>query len=337
MNQLLTYTDLSEKRKIFQEESYFVIDSKSDFDDWYNSVVKRQSDAKKKLGESSLESEYEDNVYNHYPFIFRGVGEAKFKIYTSAQRDWIVNDMMEWAGKPYLEFIDDLIKKAHNKPLLSKVFNYYSLYPNQRDFPTLSILQHYGAPTPLIDFTYNLDVALYFAIENCEPSLSSNIIDRYFSINIIDRTLQKNEFLNLMQFNQGAFPRLSSFYEWETSPNALFYITDFENRFSRKSKKGFQDLRPLTILFNQRIIPQEGLFVFNPSSTMPLEDRFNLAEEGSNLHLKKMTCVNIKKSLSDYVRRKIKKPGSDVDKLFIYPQLDDYVKHVKNEILDSLV
>lgn len=338
MNQLSTYKDLDEKRKIFQEDGNFVIDSKSDFDAWYNAIVKRQSDAKKMVEESSTESEFEDNIYNHYPFIFRGVGEAKFKIYTSAQRDWIINDMSEWAGKPYLEFINDLIKKAYDKPLLTKVFNYYKLKINQRDFPTLSILQHYGAPTPLIDFTYNLDVALYFATEYCQPSLSSNKIDQYFSINIIDRNIQmKGELLNLMQINGGAFMKLSSFYEWATSPNAFFYITDFENKFNRRSKKGFQDQRPLTILFNQRIIPQEGLFVFNPSPTMPLEDRFNLPKEGSNLHLKKMTCINIKKSLSDYVRRRIKKPGSDVDKLFIYPQLDDYAKHVENEILDSLV
>ena len=334
MSKLSVYNNLEEKGRVFEASDYFIIDTIKVFDEWYNKIIEKQKEANEKVRlNSNSENDTQDAVYNYYPYIFRGVGDAKYKIFSSAQRDWNINNMSEWAGKSYLEFVNDLVKVAASEPLLSSVFKYYKLRHNQTDFPTLSILQHYSAPTPLIDFTYNLDVALYFSTEFCQPSISGNPIDQYFSINIIDREIQpQNEFLNLLQFHRGSFPTLKTFYEWQDNPNSIFYITDFENKFSRK---GFQDQRPITILFNQRIIPQEGLFVFNPSPTIPLEDCFNMPLENSNLNLKRMRCVNIKKDLSEYIRRRIK--YSNIDKFYIYPVLDEYTKNVKTRVLDDLI
>lgn len=337
MSQLPVYSTLDEKSRVFQSSSYFIINTVEEFDRWYKEITNKQDHASKLvIKDSQSETDAEDNVYNHYPFIFRGVGDAKYKIFSSAQRDWNINDMSQWAKKSYLEFVNDLIKQASGLPLLSKVFKYYKLHHKQTDFPTLSILQHYGAPTPLIDFTYNLDVALYFSTEFCQPSTSSNILDHYFSVNIIDRHIQdKNEFLNLFQFNGGGFPTLESFYDFQYNQNSIFYITDFENRYPRRNSRGFQDQRPLTILFNQRIIPQEGLFVFNASPSIPLEDCFDMQLGNSNLNLKQMQCVNIRKDLSDYVRRKIK--ISNIDKFYIYPELENYTKSVKTDVLNNLL
>lgn len=335
MPQLPIYSTFQEKERVFKSSPYFIISTVKEFDSWYTLISSKQKNASKLVSKNG-ENEFDDTIYNHYPFIFRGIGEAKYKIFSSAQREWNVNNMSQWAKKNYLEFVNDLVKKASGLPLLAKVFNYYKLHYRQTDFPTLSILQHYKAPTPLIDFTYNLDVALYFAVEFCQPSTSSNDLDHYFSINIIDREIQnKNEFLNLFQFNGGGFPTLESFYDFQFNQNSIFYVTDFENQYSRRNSRGFQDQRPLTILFNQRIIPQEGLFVFNASPSIPLEDCFNMPLENSNLNLKQMQCVNIHKDLSDYVRRKIK--ISNIEKFYIYPELEEYAKSVKNFVLDELV
>lgn len=130
MNQLSIYKTLDEKADVFQTDIHYIIDSKNDFDDWYNSVVKKQSNARSFVNQSPSDSEFEDNIYNHYPFIFRGVSEAKFKVYTSAQRDWIINDMNEWAGKAYLEYINDLITKAYDKLCYQKfliIINYIQI------------------------------------------------------------------------------------------------------------------------------------------------------------------------------------------------------------------
>ena len=180
MSQLSTYNSVEEKEKVFKHSDFFIIDSAKDFDEWYKQVTKMQNDTSNSLRRNNGPENLVDTIYNHYPYIFRGVGDAKYKIFSSAQRDWNINDMAQWANKSYLEYVNDLVKKASGLPLLSKVFKYYKLHHTQTDFPTLSILQHYGAPMPLIDFTYNLDVALYFSTEFCNPSNCSNPLNHYF-------------------------------------------------------------------------------------------------------------------------------------------------------------
>lgn len=269
--------------------------------------------------------------------MFRGLGEAKYKLYNSSQRFWITNELEQWwRSKRYLEFVQVFVDNARDKLLFQKVFEYYKLAPNQRDFPLLSILQHYGAPTPLMDWSYSLDVTLFFATENAYPSCSSSEIDHYFSIFHIDKNKQKhNEFINLLDWSQGSFPKISSFYKWEEHRNSIFYISDFEDK--PIPSKSFIDERPITTFYNQNIIPQEGLFIFNPFSTKPLEECFNvdfwMAE--SNLLLSPFSCVNIKKDLGEYIRRKIKMKG--IDTKYIYPELKKYCGDLIDEFLDNAV
>lgn len=334
MLQLKTYDNLEEKKSSFANYQHWSIDTVEDFDYWYKAITGKDSHVE--ISSSKHEhNQLEDITYNKCRYIFRGVGDARYKIYSSGQRQWNCNNMAEWTTKSYLEFINDLLEEARKLPLLDRVFRFYKLAPIQRDFPLMSILQHYGAPTPLIDWTYNVNVALYFATEFCGPGTSSQEIDRYFSVNIIDRNAQSHrEFLNILQFNPGSFPRLSSLYDSQKSVNTIFYLSDFENRFTKRSSKGFQDQRPLTILFNQRIIQQEGLFIFNPSPTIALEDCFNNIDSKRNLNLAPIICVNIHKDLSDYVRRKIK--VKDINKGFIYPDLVQDAGRIKEIVLDNL-
>lgn len=325
MGILASYKDFDEKQKKFSKSTqYFRIDTVQAFDNWYSQLT-----AKDKLNQSNdISSRIDTNN------MFRGMGEAKYKLFTSSQRFWIINELEQWwRPRRYLEFVNELVDNARKKLLFRKVFEYYKLAGNQRDFPLLSILQHYGAPTPLMDWTYNIDVALYFATEGATQSYSSSEIDQYFSIYQIEKQRQKwNEFNNLIDWHKGSFPRVSSFYGWEDNQNSIFYISDFEVKPDAKS---FRDERPITTIYNQNIIPQEGLFVFNPFPTKPLEDCFNTDHEqdGNNLNLIPFLCVNIKKELAEYVRRKIKFKG--IDNNFIYPELRKDCSRLINEYLDQ--
>ena len=196
----------------------------------------------------------------------------------------------------------------------------------------MSILQHYGAPTPLMDWTYSLDVALYFATENVSVSYSSNDIDQYFSIYRIDKREQKpKELNNLFDWNSGQFPQLSSFKEWENETNAVFYISDFE--IDRPYGEGLEHVRPITTYYNLNILPQEGLFIFSPFASKPLEDCFNTDhyQDGNNLELVPFDCFNIRKDLAEYIRRKIEFSG--IDKRFIYPELREFSTGLVHEHL----
>jgi len=328
MGQLPSYRDFNEKNEKFRRDGQFQdIDTIEQFDQWYSGI-------KRLIRKKSEKSKLERINTNH---MFRGMSEAKYKLLTSAQRFWIINELEQWwRPRRYLEFVQKFVDNARHKLLFKKVFEYYRLAPNQRDFPILSILQHYGAPTPLMDWSYNLDVALFFATENVQVSYSGNDIDHYFSIYHIDKKEQKwNEFNNLLEFSRGSFPQISSFYGWEDNRNSIFYISDFEDK--RIPTRSFIDERPITTFYNQNIIPQEGLFIFNPFPTKPLEDCFNTNhwENGNNLELIPFNCVNIKKDLGEYIRRKIKVEGIDRD--FIYPELRQYCKNLIDEFLDQAV
>ena len=224
MGKLPLYNTLLEKNEKFSQDHTCNnrIDTIAEFDKWYYSLF---NIINKKTEKSKLNNVNTDNM-------FRGMGEAKHKLFTSSQRFWIVNNLDQWwSPKKYLEFIKVFLDNARSKLLFKKVFEYYRLSPNQRDFPILSILQHYGAPTPLMDWSYNLDVALFFATENVFPSYSMNEIDQYFSVYQIDKNKQrKNEFTNLLDWTYGSFPQISKFYEWENKHNAIFYISDFEDK-----------------------------------------------------------------------------------------------------------
>src|SRR5690606_31353457 len=130
---------------------------------------------------------------------------------------------------------------------------------------------------PLMDWSYDINVALYFATENVRPSESKNPIERYFSIYHINKSKHIYNhpvpLNNILEQNRGSFPLIRSFDKGQQinqTSTILYFLTDFE-----KSKpKTFEDERPLTLLYNQNIIPQKGLFVFNPDEDKPLENYF---------------------------------------------------------------
>jgi hypothetical protein len=330
MGTLSSYINFEDKQQNYAYlGNYAKIDTVDNFNNWYSLMQKHIKE--------KVDSKKEVDIVINTNFIFRGMGEAKHKLLNSAQRFWITNEIEQWwKPKSYLEYVNEFIVCARDKKLFNKIFEYYRLTPNQRDFPILSILQHYGAPTPLMDFTYDLDVALYFASEKAYPSYSNNEIDKYFSVYFIDKNYQRqNELNNLLDFTYGSFPRLKSFYSWEKNKNSIFYISDFEKK--RFPTNSFRDERPITTIYNQNIIPQQGLFIFNPFPDKPLENCFYTShnETGNNLELSPIFCFDIKKDLGEYIRRKLKK--NSIDQKYIYPNLNNYCERLIEEFLDNSI
>jgi FRG domain len=326
MGQLSYFSNFKEKQQKFSNQRYFQIETKRDFDEWYEFYTSKFK------------------VQNKTDFIFRGMSDARFKLYTSAQREWIQNDMEEWDANNFIAFIDRMVQKAKKYPLLNKVFDVYQYSDKKREIPILSILQHYGAPTPLMDWSYNINVSLFFATEKLLGGNGTGNIENYFSIYLINKSNYRSELLNLIDFDNNFQTTILSFREWTESPNAnnIFYISDFErgNTYNAivDSKIRMIATHPLTSIYNQNIIPQEGLFIFNPFSKKTIEDIFNinLNNAGGNLALTPFACFNIKKDLAEYVRRRIKNKFQ-IDHNFIYPHLYDDSAKIKSQVLDQYI
>jgi hypothetical protein len=307
MGKLEYYSSLQEKEKSFSQIGDFTIDYAHQFKNWYtmmNTTIQREP-----LGN-----------------FFRGVTEARYKLYNSAQRFWIQNNLMQLEALslylPYLAMVQNMVNKAKQQGIFKRVFDYYGLNDDQTDFPILSILQHYGAPTPLMDWTYDIDVALFFAVEKARPFEKEGQIEDYVSIYRIIKD-PNSQFIksNLQVISGNVFPSITDLSGF--SPPTIYYISDFEVKDDRKTK-------PLATYYNLNILPQQGLFIFNPYEKDPLE---KIAEEKHPES--KIICYNINKDLSELIRLTIGK--NKVNDAFIYPELKRYAGTILNDYLKDLV
>ena len=329
MADIPVYATLEEKRAFFENDDFFIINTKAELDEWFRF--------------------YSTDFKKEHPvdYIFRGMNDAKYMLYTSAQRIWISDNMVQWQQNyTYKDFIEDLVNQAKANVLLRDIFNLYGYSNTARDFPIISLLQHYGAPSPVLDWTYDINCAAFFAIDGVRRSPNIGIdIENYISVYSIHKkkfTLNK-ELISLFDIFHKEYPPITSFRDIgdEDNPNAnvLFLLSDFEKttQIDYLGPLRIKNRKPLTSLFNQNIIPQKGLLMFNPFQDRPIERLFNvdLNGEGQNLHLEPFKCFNIHKDLSEYLRRLIANRYG-IKKSYIYPHLYDDAKAVKEAVLNSL-
>ena len=298
-----------------------------------------------------------DNIYkelNKNTLLYRGVHEAKYKIYTSAQREWITNEYSK-QGITYTQFIHSIISNIRKNTILSKY--YKSLKINENDLLYISLLQHYGAPTPLLDFTHGLNIALYFALDGMKNASSNNDIDNYFSLYIIDRNKCGNELVDIVSFlNHGLengtamlkdfknqYPNTPLDYSLlkEVDKYTKWIKQDGSNDGLCKMNCGFLD-NPLNtntitmyetkeILYwsNINLIAQQGCFIFYTQENTPLECYFG----NENKYLPKLRCINVHKSLSEYIKNKYLNSMSRLD---IYPDINLMCKEAYNKFKKHL-
>lgn len=324
------YKTLEEKSKLFEKNDFFVIDTKAQLDNWFE------------FYSSNFKKEHSVD------FIFRGMSDAKYKLFTSAQRFWITDNMEQW--KPnyeYKDFIEDLVSKAKANPLLRKIFDLYGYSNSERDFPLLSLLQHYGAPSPVLDWSYNINCAAFFAIDGVKRNLSAgNSIENYVSVYSIHKKKlhQKKELLSLLDIAGEIYPSITEFKnfgdEGNPNSNSLFILSDFETttQIDYRGPLRVKTTKPVTSLYNQNIIPQEGLLMYNPFKDRPIENLFNVKmhSHGQNLHLEPFKCFNIHKDLSEYLRRLISTKHK-IKKSLIYPHLYDDSKEIKEAVMNGII
>lgn len=269
-------------------------------------------------------------------YIFRGCNEAKYKLYNSAQRIYLNQELYKQVDENqitehYKEFVVSLIKncKTWNNGVITKLFESSGIEKNN-DIAYLSFMQHYGVPTPFLDYSYNPYVSLYHAIDNIVYNPSNNEIDNYFSLyTTFESTTMLQCFKHVFDKN---VKQVDSSYETIES-NKMSIIPANEEFYK--------------IINSVNIINQEGLFLFNNHPYFPFEKAYkefvlNLTVEKGKTKLDELkihpmasACFNIHKSLVPAIKEKLKELG--INKTYIYPDMLNLKKAVTNEgILNSL-
>ena len=137
---------------------------------------------------SSIFEKLEEFETKGTEFIYRGCNEAKYRMYNSAQRVYITQELHKQVPsnsiiEHYIKFVSESIKscKVWNNGVVKRLLKDSGIDENN-SLAYLSYMQHFGVPTPLLDFTYNPYIALYIAIDDISFSPSEDEIDNYFSL-----------------------------------------------------------------------------------------------------------------------------------------------------------
>ncbi len=144
-----------------------------------------------------------DKIYKEFKdktdSLFRGQREAKWRLYSKLQRHWII-DKLNGKFENYQTLLEKLVefgRKQYNEKYIELLGEKHDDADN--DIAVLSFLQHHGCPTPLLDWTYKFQNALFFALDGLEYKQRRREIDDYFSVYFIEeKNFEKGGMRNLI-------------------------------------------------------------------------------------------------------------------------------------------
>lgn len=216
-----------------------------------------------------------NDLYNSHKTskgIYRGVNSSAYKIYTSLQREHITKEVKKYSVEQY-------ISRVRNHPILKKYFESFNIPPSKLSI--WSYLQHYGAPTPYIDFSTDFSKAIYFAIEKFELKnfdSKNDFLDRFsmyfieksdFELINIPKVLQS--FKETKRISSGLGKEYPDYtYDLEIQHLDRLFDMHVTDVFLINHEEDFVDVYNTYI--NIRIIAQDGLFINNTYKEMPLEE-----------------------------------------------------------------
>lgn len=284
---------------------------------------------------------------NKEGLIYRGVNEAKFHIYTSAQRFWLTDNLKSQSS--FACFIGNLLSKLKSDNTIIEYLKSTDVAYN--DVLGLAMLQHFGAPSTLIDFSLDLNCALFFAFDGMKKGNSYNEIDEYVSIYVVNRKYLENSLLpNLTEMyahgietgskmledliakdpnisvDDSLIRNIDKFVSWYDPKNPQGGLSSFKTPFyigNPLIEKSFSTYKDKQKFYwsNINLIAQKGCFILNTHESQPLEEF--MASKGY-----KIICFNIHKTLSEYIKDKIKLRYDD-----IYPDLHKRISSIYTDYL----
>jgi hypothetical protein len=183
-------------------------------------------------------------------FIYRGHADSSWKLESTLERT--IGD--NWSSELAKKFEDHYLNLFKSK---------YHIYNGNEHEPKsklawLSVMQHYGDPTRLIDFTESPYIALYFALEAYDPLLKNDL-----SIYAIDYNAIMDESLAYISKRDSSFKK---------TRNEIIGRQDelFDDVVDRFSYEVVWITEPLEL--NARIDRQSGTFLISGDKEKRIED-----------------------------------------------------------------
>lgn len=287
----------------------------------------------------SIIDEYNNNEY----FIFRGVNNASYKIYSSMHRYFIERGVDIYNGK-ITEVLSNIVQKICKEyylisPVIQHISPYFDLeyFKKERkriyskmltsyviSFYILSLLQHYGGISSLLDFTNNINNAIFFSTRNWNTKKSTGYeTENYISLYIFNT---RNPFVK--KFNMFKYNDKDTNFSKE---NIIEYVKNIDSSEAKEISyrvinyilfehvDGTEYYSLDDFLINPNMVAQEGCFVsYKHYKNKPLEDN---CESGS------IICVDISKSLIPLIQKDILIP-KEVNEGRLFPNIKKQIEQI---------
>jgi len=276
--------------------------------------------------------------------IWRGSPESAYKLYNTFQRE---NSCLEEPIDDVLGFVKLLAQEFDiwdSKKITSKFFK--NLGKEQVPlYSKLSFLRHCGIPSPLLDWTRDTDIALFFATNNFNRRTTKVISDTelsdYFSIYFMDKEhcyYQYNSKVSSEYFKSNSLESLEKRYHFfklilprRKKANSIFNNEKFIyehikcNPIQRISDE-CNDFVNHSTMTNLNIKAQNGLFILNMHPSLALEEAIldRASKMSNNDYLLKQAYDNHIRNFSCF----------DIHKKFI-PQISENLKSKDINVIDN--
>jgi hypothetical protein len=319
MATLPPYHTKAEKEAIFTNCVF--CDSTSDVEDWLAAAQRGEYDGK---GMS-----------------FRGLTRASYKLFSSLQQEWFRRDIAK-AIPNHREFVNALLAEAWQRHETRPFLNDEAQVGEGRDdLGMLSYLQHHGCPTPFLDFTTDIRVALYFATKESGSKGTGSKLDDYFSvyvfhpevIEVINRGLEK-AWVNHSKGQEEATAPWFRSYEMLSMQDTLILQPEWA--------------RPVfgagivQLATSERFRRQAGLFAMNNTAELPFPEAIHAFVDAGTEALKErasvrtwITSLNIHRDRIPQVHRWLAKQHPPTTKEHLLPEREvlPWVEEVFESVL----
>jgi hypothetical protein len=232
-------------------------------------------------------------------WVFRGHGSSKWSLETTFERNL---RRFPPTGKPKLRIEGALLRRFKRQ-----AHHYLADVPqNDSWLEWLALMQHFGAPTRLLDWTYSFFVGLYFAVEDATRPAALWALNKDWATTRATTAVGAKAWSTL-----------------ELDQNAVEPST-FAALFARPKRERVPFVCPINpYRFNERLSIQQGTFLCLGDIDRSFED--NLIGMGSSAELRKNVtkCVI---SLDKSARREvvIRLLRMNVTRTSLFPGLDGF-------------
>ena len=299
-----------------------------------------------------------DKIYDEYKskenMLFRGQREAKWRLYSNLQRFWILNKLYEEENS-FEEFLEKLVTngKSDYEEDIKKILSEHNV-DSINSISILGFLQHHSCPTPLLDWTYKFQNALFFGLDGLEENQGAKEIDDYFSLFQLEEEYMGEG--GMRKIMEGSLDEVGQALALELiakiakddkqkaemeehfkgrsylDKNRVFgsglvkFVTEIKHMvnipISFFSDKDAESGFIFSLNNSQNIQNQVGVFTWNADPIKPLEiigneQYLEAKEDDEPEEYRFCSCFNINKKLASHILKRLEEDG--ITREFIYP------------------